>query len=218
MEDLLKTEMLGYINAKRPKDLPEWTITPVVNSEDIQEKVFDIVDLRGYVGTIKRSEGQGEATYYNGDDQHLYLLCFVKFEEFLNQFRIYNQSGQIEKDWAKRLSRADYLVYDKATTKRCFIIHELSSGSINNKRKDGKIQLLNTVRMLCEMPNIKGFIDTFNERLCFVSARGCVASTPMGMADDFMEIYRHLPDPLPINNSSITSRGFLAFESNVVKL
>ena len=111
------------------------------------------------------------------------------------------------------------MAYDITEEKRCVIIHELSSGDIRNKRKDGQIQLLNTVLTLCKVPTIKFFFEQFEGRCyCFLSARGCVDETPEGMANSFMEIYQNLPEPLPINNSAISRRGFQAYETRVVKL
>lgn len=219
MEELLKIDLLGYINAKRPENLPEWTAEPVVQTESISDKVFDIVDLRDGGGTIKRPVGAGEATYFNGDDRETYTLHFVRYEYFINQFRTFDGSGRIIGDWGKGMSRPDYLVYDSGESKQYFIIHELSSGTIKNKRKDGKLQLLNTVRVLCEQEHIWDYIQhTFKNLLCFISARDCVGATPSGMADGFMEIYKHLPEPIPFHNATIEKRGFHAFESKVVKL
>ena len=99
------------------------------------------------------------------------------------------------------------------------IIHELSGGEIRNKRKDGRTQLLKTVIALEKVPAIKNFLSQFNGRCyCYLSAKGCVDVTPDSMADSFMAIYDKLPDPVPISNSSITKRGFQAFETRVVKL
>lgn len=214
----MKVALLRVINQKKAKNLPDWVTPPTVNFEDFPDKVFDIRDTKGQAVSIKCNPHSGEATYFNGDDEHTYVLRFIRYEEFIDQFRTYSSSGAISSDWTKNWSRPDYLVYDITDQKRCVILHELSSGSIKNKKRDGVIQLLNAVRMLDGIPEIKSFLDGFNGRYCYLSAKGCVDFTPSGMADSFMDIYRLLPDPLPINNTSISSRGFLAFESKVVKL
>lgn len=219
LEDLLKGAMLNYINQHRAGGLNVWATTPTVVTEDISDKVFDIRDVRGTGGSIKCNPRSGDATYYNGDDQHQYVLRFIHYEEFVNQFRTYKGNGQIDKDWTKNWSRPDYMAYDISDEKRCMIIHELSQGNIRNKHKDGRQQLLNTVLTLSKIPAFQSFLNEFQGRCyCFLSAQGCVEATPDGMADSFMEIYQKLPDPLPINNSSITRRGFQAFETKVVKL
>ena len=219
LEDLLKSAMLDYINQHKAGNLEEWATTPTVATEDISDKVFDIRDVKGTENSIKCAPQTGDATYYNGDEQHQYALRFIRYEEFVNQFRTFKENGQVDKDWTKNWSRPDYMAYDVSGQKRCIIIHELSQGNIRNKHKDGKTQLLNTVLILSKIPEFQSFMSEFQGRCyCFLSAQGCVEATPDGMADSFMEIYQKLPDPLPINNASITRRGFQAFETRVIKL
>lgn len=219
LEDLLKGAMLDYINQHKAGNLEEWATTPTVATEDIPDKVFDIRDVKGTENSIKCAPQTGDATYYNGDEQHQYVLRFIRYEEFVNQFRTFKENGQVDKDWTKNWSRPDYMAYDVSGQKRCMIIHELSQGNIRNKHKDGKTQLLNTVLILSKIPEFQSFLNEFQGRCyCFLSAQGCVEATPDGMADSFMEIYQKLPDPLPINNASITRRGFQAYETKVIKL
>lgn len=219
LEELLKTVLVEHINSSRAGNLPEWTTPAEVSTEDIDDKVFDIRDMKGVEGSIKCLEGNGEATYYNGDESHRYVLRFIRYEDFINQFRTYKEDGKINQDWTKNWSRPDYMVYDTTEEKRCMIIHELSSGNIRNKRQDGKTQLLRTVVALDKIPAIKEYLKQFDGKCyCFLSANGCVDATPHNLADSFMEIYQKLPDPVPIINSSISKRGFLAFETKVVKL
>lgn len=219
LEDLLKGAMLAYINQHKAGNLEEWVSTPAIITEDIPDKVFDIRDVKGTANSIKCAPQTGDATYYNGDGQHQYVLRFIRYEEFVNQFRTYKENGQIDNDWTKNWSRPDYMAYDVSGQKRCMIIHELSQGNIRSKHKDGKTQLLNTVLILSKIPEFQSFLNEFQGRCyCFLSAQGCVEATPDGMADSFLEIYQKLPDPLPINNTSITRRGFQAFETKVIKL
>ena len=46
MEELMKTEWVAIINAKRNATFPEWTTIPMVETEDTTCKVFDIVDTK----------------------------------------------------------------------------------------------------------------------------------------------------------------------------
>lgn len=46
MEELMKTEWLEVINAKRNGTYPEWQATPHIETEDTTWKVFDIVDTK----------------------------------------------------------------------------------------------------------------------------------------------------------------------------
>ncbi len=217
MEELMKTEWLAIINRKRNSSYPEWISVPVVITEDTNDKVFDIVDTKDAGDPIVRSMNTGTATYYNGDETNRYSLRFIKNEEFFNQFQISDANGLI-KDWAKNMSRPDYIVYDISDKKAYFIIHELSEGSIRNKKSKAMKQLLNMVRMLHEAPRSWQFCESFQNRFCFVSANGCVTESPFNMAAGFMEAYKNLPEPLPLNNKSIEKNGFKAFQSNVVKL
>lgn len=219
IEDILKTEFVDYINSRCSKDLPKWTESPIVLNETVSDKVFDIIDLRNESGDIKKVQGEGDATYFNGGENKTYILCFIMYEKYLNQFKIVDAPGEKEKDWTKGMKRADYLVYDKGEDKEYFIVHELSSGSIKNKRKDGKIQLLNTVLDLYKQSSIKSLLNTYKQRLCFLSAKGCVTTnTPYSIANSFMEIYKLLPEPIPFHNVALERRGFKAFESNVIRL
>lgn len=217
MEELIKTEWLAIINSKRNGTYPEWTTEPIVLTEDAMEKFFDVVDTKEAGDPIVRPVDTGTATYYNGDDTHRYELRFIKNEEYFNQFIIVDADGKI-KDWAKGFSRPDYIVYDTSEQKAYFIIHELSEGSIQNKRPKAMKQLLNMVRFLHEAPQTRQYCESFQKRLCYVSASGCVTETPFDMAAGFMEAYKNLPDPVPLENKAIENKGFKAYQSNVVKL
>ncbi len=213
----MKKEWLAIINKKRNGSYPEWTLEPVVLTEDTLEKIFDIVDTKEMGDPIVRPENTGTATYYNGDEENKYHMRFIKNEDFFNQFRIADENGKIM-DWTKGMSRPDYIVYDISDERVFFIIHELSEGNIQSKKSKAMNQLLNMVRMLNEAPQSWQYCESFQKRLCYVSASGCVTETPFNIADGFMEAYKNLPDPLPLNNKSIENRGFKAYQSNVVKL
>lgn len=216
MKELIKRELHEYINSHRSGNLEEWKDNPVIISEVISDTVFDIVDLRGKEGSIKCLQGEGEATYFNIDGLP---LCFIRYEDFLNQFRTYTKDGKIEGDWSKGMSRPDYIAYDSGAEKKYFIIHEVSSGNIANKHTDGRKQLLNTVFLLCSIKKINDILQgDFKGRYCFLSAKGCVKSTPNGNADSFMEIYNLLPDPIPIKNKAMEKRNFKAYETNAINL
>lgn len=216
MEELMKTEWLAIINSKRNGTYPEWIDEPVVLTEDTCEKIFDIVDTKDVGDPIVRPESEGVSTYYNGGESNQYRLRFIKNEDFFNQFKV-EENGKI-KDWAQGMSRPDYIVYDTSEEKAYFIIHELSEGSIQNKRSKAMKQLLNMVKMLHDAIGSRKYCESFQNRLCYVSASGCVTETPFNMAAGFMEAYKNLPDPQPLNNKSIENRGFKAYQSNVVKL
>ena len=213
----MRTEWLKIINNKKNSTYPEWKKTPVVLYEDTSKSIFDIVDTRDEDNPIFCDVNTGTATYYNGNDTHHYELRFIKIEKYFNQFRSLSRSGKIM-DWAKGMSRPDYIAYDISDEKVYFIIHELSDGSIQNKKPKAMKQLLNMVKMLHDNPKNKIYCQLFKNRLCYVSAKGCVTATPFDMAIGFMEAYKNLPDPIPLNNKSIENRKFKAYQSNVVRL
>lgn len=210
---LLQSSILAAINDRRSGALETPYPAPAtVLYEDISDNVFDIVDVKGTGGSIKRVPATGSATYFNGNGPRRHELRFIRYEEYLNQF------NTPQGDWAKGMSRPDFIVHT-LDSQDYFIIHELSEGAIGSKRHKAVIQILNTVRFLSKIPDVKDYLDSFRERLCYVSAKGCVGiESPQGMADGFMAIYDKLPDPLPINNQSLERMGFSAYASNVVKL
>ncbi len=208
MEFLMKKDLVEVINRQRNGTLAEYTAEPKVITEDIDDKVFDIVDGKGTTSTIKRMVGKGTATYFNGDERHTYKLRFIRYEEYLNQF------GK----WTKGIGRADYIAYDCSDDKACFIIHELSDGKKGSKLSKARTQLFATLHLLFESPRVKTFIEKFNHKICVLTVGSVPVSSPNGMADGFYQIYKMLPDPIPINAKLITNRGFKAFETRNVKL
>lgn len=218
MENLLKTELIAVINKKKGGHLPDWTFPVNVETEDTAEKVFDIVDTKGTLGTIVRASATGQATYYNGDNDRTYSLRFIKYEEFINQFkRPADANSATVGDWCKGVHRPDYLCYT-INDDTYFIIHELSEGNVRNKLSDARIQLVSCVLFLMNSDAITQYIGQFTKRVCYVSAKGGIEYSPNGMADSFNEIYNNIPDPNPIKCSTFAKRGFEAYETKVIKL
>ena len=203
----MKKDLVEVINRQRSGTLAEYTAEPNVITEDIEDKVFDIVDVKGTAASIKRNGGKGKATYFNGDKRH-YRLRFIRYEEYLNQFG----------EWTKGVGRADYIVYDFSSSKTHFIVHELSNGKVGNKLSKARTQLFATLHLLFNAPRIKAFINSFSNKTCILTAGGTPICSPNGMADGFNQIYLILPDPIPINAKLITKRGFKAFETRNIKL
>jgi len=216
IEELFKTDFVEYLNNRRPDNLPEWTTIPSIQKEVITDRAFDITDISDAVGSVKRPIREGEATYYNNDS---YIPCFVRYDVFLSQFRTYDENSHREKDWAKGIKRADYIVYDKSEKKKFFIIHELSKGGIRNKRSKGIKQLLDTVSTLWDQVRIKTYIEnTFNKLLCYLSIKKNIEGTPLSMADGFLEIYKQVPESIAVSSPDFEARGFTVFMTNVVRL
>lgn len=205
MKDLLETEVVASINAQRNGSLAVWNKIPTVRYEDISKELFDIVDGKGFTGTIERAKDKGTATYLNF---HHLPLRFICYEEYLNQFG----------DYTKGLGRADFVVHDLSEKKEYFIVHELSEGVASNKRSKARNQLFGTLNLLFKSPKVKQYIDGFQHRQCVMSASGGEVPTPNGMADGFFAIDSILPDPIPMNAKQITNLGFEAWETRIVKL
>lgn len=210
---LLHSDILDAVNDRRSGTLSTpFPGTVNVATEYITDPVFDIVDVKGIGGSIKRQPNSGTATYINGDFHHTYDLCFIQYEAYLNQFNL------PQGDWARGLSRVDFIVYTPLASDY-LILHELSEGAIGSKRHKAVIQILNTLRFLTSIPSVKSYITSFKNKLCYVSAKGCVDTTsPKGIADGFMAIYNALPDPVPVRNQSIERMGFNAYASNILKI
>lgn len=76
-----------------------------------------------------------------------------------------------------------------------------------------------TLNQLYQSETIGNFIEGFNQKLCYLSAKDCrrIVSSE-GMADGFNEIYRILPEPMQFNWGQIGTHGFTAFETSYVNL
>jgi len=205
MENLLKTSLLSYLNKQRPGN-----VAPVssvgVSHQDTSETLFDIVDIKGIGGKIFRNYSEGQASYTN---ERGLMLRFIEFERFMNDLG----------DVSKNRRRPDYLVYTH-DSKEYFVIHEISTGSIRNKRTDGRHQLENTVELFGKIPVIKKYLESFKERICCLSGMEGKIEIPMSI--DFMggfnDIYDILPDPEPINSKKCDKLGFKCYISHNVKI
>ncbi|MBD5326420.1 MAG: hypothetical protein HDS04_07070 [Bacteroides sp.] len=218
MIGLLQNDVVDAINAQRSGKLeyafPNQAVVPF---EDINDTTFDIIDVKGIGGSAKRPTGNGDATYINrsGINMSGLTLRFIRYEEYLNQFRI------AEGDWAQGMSRPDFIVYtpEESGDHSYFIVHELSTGHIGSKRHKAVTQILNTLRFFFTIPSVKEYIAGFANRVGYISAKGCIElQTPLDMGAAFMMPYQILPDPVPVANQSIARMGFQLFETNVINL
>jgi len=207
MENLLKTSLLPYLNKHRPGNVaPVSESTVNVSYQDKSEKLFDIVDIKDIGGTIFREYTEGQASYTN---EHSKALRFIEFERFMNDLG----------DVSKNRKRADYLVYT-LDSKDYFVVHEISTGSIRNKRKDGRHQLENTVELFGKIPVIKKYLGSFTERICCLSGMDDKTKDPVSidLMGGFNDIYDLLPDPEPINSRKCLKHGFKCYISHNVKI
>ena len=221
MEKLLQGAFLSVVNAGRRYNAPEWKRKPVVRVEDIDEYMFDVDDPKEDLETVIRKLGNGAATYVNGKPEKTYSLRIVCYDEYLHQFVFDDGQGHPETNVLKDNTKmADLIVYDRTESKVWIVVHELSKGSLSNKRNRARLQLSATLNMLCKSEMVKAYIDGFCNKVCITSANDgrALTKTPDGMADAFMEAYAVQPEPLEFNYGVIHRFGFRAFETSKVIL
>ncbi len=219
METLLKNQFVGVINSNKVGTAPDWTTEPIVRCEDISDSQFSIVDSKDDPNTIKRPFGGGAASYYNGSAGNSYVLRFISFDDYLHQFVFDDGHGHPDASMIKKHTKvADMLVYNIDGDPVYFLIHELCVGNIANKRATAKIQLSSTLNLLYQSADVKQFVDSFERKICYLSAKDGRVATPNNVADGFMDSYRILPDPLPFTYGQIKKCGFEAYETSIVNL
>ena len=192
---------------------------PSVRVETIAEHVFDVDDPKKDFQTIRRPDGQGAASYVNGSPESPYCLRFVCYDDYLHQFVFDDGGGHSNVNLLKDgLHCADFIVYDSGENRAWLIVHELSKGAEKNKRSQGRLQLSNTLDMLCKSPEVKELINGFKNKWCVLSAHDERIVSPMDMAAPFMLAYTVLPEPREFHFGSIRRFGFRAFETSKVVL
>lgn len=187
----------------------------VVDCETIADHEFDIHDCKEG-GTVKchRDAEDRAATYINGTAEAPHELVFIKYDEFLKQFRL-----APDQDWSKDLSRVDYIVVIPDTN-AYFLLHEISIGNIKSKESKARNQFIGTIRFLMSIPLVKKYIEACEARLCFVSARGCddIKPSPRGVAAGFVRPYRLVPNPCEFKIPSLNNLGFTFWKGNIINI
>lgn len=219
MEQLLKTEIVGILNAIQRGAAPALTeneITP--QYFEISEHKFDLVDSKG--GTPIKAFESGTAHYINGKENDTYNLKLICCDDFIHQFVFDDGEGHMNVSRLKDGVRvADFLIYEQSVSKAIFIVHELSDEASAKKIKVARKQLSDTLNQLYKSKEIGRYIDGFKRKLCYLSAKdGRRFVESGGMADGFNEIYKVLPEPIQFNWGQIGTHGFLAFETSFVHL
>ena len=113
---------------------------------------------------------------------------------------------------------SDFLIYEHSESK-IFIVHELSDEASVKKIRVARQQLSDTLNQLYKSEKIGKYIDSFEQKLCYLSAKDNrkLVETE-GMADGFNEIYKVLPEPIQFNWGQIGTHKFSAFETSFVQL
>lgn len=219
MEQLLKTEIIGILNDIQRGNAPVLTENETIPKYvETSEHKFDMVDSED--GLPIREFETGTAHYINGNKDDTYNLKIICYDDFIHQFTFDDGKGHTHVNRLKEGVRvADFLIYEQSESKAIFIVHELSNEASNKKIKVAKKQLSDTLNQLYKSEEIGKYIDSFKQKLCYLSAkdnRKVVESE--GMADGFNEIYKVLPEPIQFNWGQIGTHKFFAFETSFVQL
>ena len=219
MEQLLKTEIIGILNDIQRGNAPVLTENETIPKYvETSEHKFDLVDSKD--GLPIREFETGTAHYINGNKDDTYNLKIICYDDFIHQFTFDDGKGHTHVNRLKEGVRvADFLIYEQSESKAIFIVHELSNEASNKKIKVAKKQLSDTLNQLYKSEEIGKYIDSFKQKLCYLSAkdnRKVVESE--GMADGFNEIYKVLPEPIQFNWGQIGTHKFSAFETSFVQL
>ena len=219
MEQLLKTEIIGILNDIQRGNAPVLTENETIPKYvETSEHKFDKFDSED--GLPIREFETGTAHYINGNKDDTYNLKIICYDDFIHQFTFDDGKGHTHVNRLKEGVRvADFLIYEQSESKAIFIVHELSNEASNKKIKVAKKQLSDTLNQLYKSEEIGKYIDSFKQKLCYLSAkdnRKVVESE--GMADGFNEIYKVLPEPIQFNWGQIGTHKFSAFETSFVQL
>ena len=200
MEQLLKAEIIGILNAIQRGNAPVLTENETIPKYvETSEHKFDLVDSKD--GLPIREFETGTAHYINGNEDDTYNLKIICYDDFIHQFTFDDGKGHTH---VSRLKDGVKVLSDEASEKKIRVAKKQLSDTLNQLYKSGKIGK---------------YIDGFEQKLCYLSAkdsRRYVASE--GMADGFNEIYKVLPEPIQFNWGQIGTHKFSAFETSFVRL
>lgn len=219
MDSILTTEIVGIINAIQRGDAPKLVGNDIrPSSVETSYYKFDLVDSKD--GNPVCPFESGTAHYINGKENDTYNLKIICYDDFLHQFTYDDGKGHTHINRLKDgIKVADFLVYDTSKNNVYFLVHELSDEASINKIKTARKQLSDTLNQLYKSADIASFIDSFANKLCYLSAKDARKIVPTeGMADGFNQIYRILPDPFQFNFGQIGTHKFKAFETSYVEL
>ena len=219
MEQMLKTEIVGILNARQRCDAPVLYENEIIPKfVETSKHKFDVVDSKD--GLPIREFETGTAHYINGKENDTYNLKIICYDDFIHQFTFDDGKGHSHVSRLKDGVRvADFLIYEQSESKAVFIVHELSDEVSSKKIRVARKQLSDTLNQLYTSDEIGKYIDGFERKLCYLSAKDSRRVVELdGMADGFNEIYKVLPEPIPFNFGQINTHKFSAFETSFVRL
>lgn len=218
MEQILKTEIVGILNAIQRGEAPALTENEIIpKCVETSEHKFDIVDSKNE--PFIREFETGTAHYINGKQNDTYNLKIICYDDFIHQFTFDDGKGHTNVSRLKDGVRvADFLIYEQSESK-IFIVHELSDEASGKKIRVARQQLSDALNQLYKSEKIGKYIDSFEQKLCYLSAKDSRKFVETnGMADGFNEIYKVLPEPIQFNWGQIRTHKFKAFETSFVRL
>ena len=219
MEQLLKAEIIEILKAIQRTNAPVLTENEIIpKCAETSKHKFDLVDSRD--GLPIREFKTGTAHYINGEENNTYNLKIICYDDFIHQFTFDDGKGHTHVSRLKDgVKVADFLIYEQSESKVVFIVHELSDEASNKKIKTAKKQLSDTLNQLYKSEKISKYIDSFKQKICYLSAKDNRRYVETGgLADGFYEIYKVLPEPIKFNWGQIGTHKFSAFETSYVKL
>lgn len=219
MDRLIRQEIAGIINKIQRGDAPSYS----GDEGDILTQAtslhkFGVVDAKADSQIITDYD-EGTANYINGNENDTYDLKFISYDDYLHRFVYDDGKGNPNKSRLKDgVKVADYIVYDTSQNRSYVIIHELSDEAATSKLRTAKKQLSDTLNQLYKSDAIATFLDSFQYKICYLSAKDGRGVQTNGLADGFMDVYSILPEPLKFNFGQIGTHRFDAYESSIVIL
>ena len=124
-------------------------------------------------------------------------------------------TGEVSAQMLKNLG-VEYVIVGHSDRRNKF---KESDRLVNKKIKTAKKQLSDTLNQLYKSEKISKYIDSFKQKICYLSAKDNRRYVETGgLADGFYEIYKVLPEPIKFNWGQIGTHNFLAFESSFIQL
>lgn len=210
MLDYLQNNIFSIFNNERPKNMSALVGLPVIIHEDTCNIIFDLADPKGKSNIKYIVEGGGgQVTYHNNQKRSLRI---INYEAFVNFFTV----AHVDK---KGRSRVDFIVYDTDSARNCFILNELSEGSVQNKLSKARLQLQNTLHDLFKDPEVKSYILSFNQKQCVLSCRRkSEPASPLDMAAAFGMANQIIPENSRFSAKSVERNGFECIENDHIEI
>ena len=200
MEGLLKSEIDKLLQARQARNKSIGAFPQVsIKGFSVQDPTFDLVDAKKF-DTPVVPKGSGTVTYVNSNG---YDLHFVDYDFYLSAF----DSSR----YSRNLGRCDYVAFDVDGRCDYFILDELCEGALQNKKQEGINQLAVTLQFLRGSTSLTTAMDSYKNRVCYLSVKERLIASPQGMADAFNNPLQIIPPIYTLNDRRIGNCGFDAY-------